>query len=59
MRQPDEIGGAEKQVPFLIISDCDVTYARVRVAGAKVVIEFEISDYGGKALSCSDPKGHV
>lgn len=59
MRQPDEIGGAETQAPYLIVSDCDVMYAKAKAAGAKIVIELESKDYGGKAFSCSDPEGHI
>lgn len=59
MRQPDEIGGAETQSPCLIVSDCDAMYAKVKAAGAKIVIDLETKDYGGKAFSCSDPEGHV
>jgi len=59
MRQPDEIGGAETQAPYLIVSDCDAMYAKAKAAGAKMVIDLETKDYGGKAFSCSDPEGHI
>jgi uncharacterized glyoxalase superfamily protein PhnB len=59
MKQPDEIGGAETQASYLVVSDCDAMYAKAKAAGAKMVIELESKDYGGKAFSCSDPEGHV
>lgn len=59
MRQPDEIGGAETQAPYLIVSDCDAMYAKAKAAGAKMVIDLETKDYGGKTFSCSDPEGHI
>ncbi len=59
MRQPDELGGAETQAPYLIVSDCDAMYAKAKAAGAKMVIDLETKDYGGKAFSCSDPEGHI
>ena len=59
MRQPDEIGGAETQAPYLVVSDVDAIYASAKRAGAKMVLDLEEKDYGGKAFSCSDPEGHV
>jgi uncharacterized glyoxalase superfamily protein PhnB len=59
LKQPDEIGGAETQTPYLVVSDIDAIYASAKAAGAKIVIDLEEKDYGGKAFSCSDPEGHV
>jgi uncharacterized glyoxalase superfamily protein PhnB len=59
LKQPDEIGGAETQAPYLVVSDIDAIYASARKAGATIVIELEEKDYGGKAFSCTDPEGHV
>jgi uncharacterized glyoxalase superfamily protein PhnB len=59
LKQPDEIGGAETQTPYLVVSDIDAIYARARIAGAKMVIDLEEKEHGGKAFSCSDPEGHV
>jgi uncharacterized glyoxalase superfamily protein PhnB len=58
-RQPDEIGGAETQAPYLVVSDIDGIYASAKFAGARMVTDLEEKDYGGKAFSCSDPEGHV
>ncbi len=57
--QPDEIGGAETQTPYLIVSDCDAIYATAKAAGAVMVDELEEKDYGGKGFSCRDPEGHL
>jgi uncharacterized glyoxalase superfamily protein PhnB len=59
LKQPDEIGGAETQTPYLVVSDIDGVYARAKAAGAKMLIDLEEKDYGGKAFSCSDPEGHI
>ena len=59
MKQPDEIGGVETQASYLIVTDCDAVYARAKAAGAKMLIDLEEKDYGGKAFSCSDPEGHI
>jgi uncharacterized glyoxalase superfamily protein PhnB len=59
LKQPDEIGGAETQAPYLVVSDIDAIYTSAKNAGAKIAIDLEEKDYGGKAFSCSDPEGHV
>jgi uncharacterized glyoxalase superfamily protein PhnB len=58
-KQPDEIGGAETQSVYLIVSDIDALYASAKSAGAKIVMELEAKDYGGKGFSCADPEGHL
>jgi uncharacterized glyoxalase superfamily protein PhnB len=59
VKQPDEIGGAETQSPYLVVSDIDAIYASAKIAGATMVIDLEEKGYGGKAFCCSDPEGHV
>jgi uncharacterized glyoxalase superfamily protein PhnB len=59
LKQPDEIGGAETQAPYLVVSDIDAIYASAKSAGAKMVIDLEEKGHSGKAFSCCDPEGHV
>jgi uncharacterized glyoxalase superfamily protein PhnB len=59
MKQPDEIAGAETQSPYLVVSDIDAIYARAKRAGAKMVMDLEEKEYGGKAFTCTDPEGHL
>jgi uncharacterized glyoxalase superfamily protein PhnB len=59
LKQPDEIGGAETQSPCLIVLDIDAIYARAKGAGAKMVMDLEEKEHGGKAFTCTDPEGHV
>lgn len=59
LKQPDEIGGAETQAPYLVVSDIDAIYASAKSAGAKMVMDLEEKEYGGKAFTCTDPEGHV
>jgi uncharacterized glyoxalase superfamily protein PhnB len=59
LKQPDEIGGAETHSPYLVVSDIDAIYARAKRAGAKVLMDLEEKEYGGKAFTCTDPEGHV
>ena len=59
MKQPDEIGGAETQTSYVIVSDADAVYARAKAAGAKIVLEIKDEDYGGRGFSCRDPEGRL
>jgi uncharacterized glyoxalase superfamily protein PhnB len=61
MAQPDEIGGRETTAPYIIIDDAAIEahYARAMQAGAKIVMELEEQDYGGRNYTCRDPEGHV
>ena len=59
MRQPDEIGGAETETAYVIVPDADALYARAKAAGAKIVLDIQDEDYGGRGFSCRDPEGHL
>jgi uncharacterized glyoxalase superfamily protein PhnB len=59
VKQSDEIGGAETQTPYLIVSDADAVYSRAKAAGATIVIDLKNEDYGGRGFSCRDPEGHL
>ncbi len=59
MKQPDEIGGAETQAPYLIVADADVIYTRAKAAGAEIAIEIKDEEYGGRGFSCRDLEGHL
>src|SRR6202012_2487491 len=58
-KQPDEIGGAETQAPYVITQDPDGHYARAKAAGAAIMIEIRDNDYGGRGYSCRDLEGHL
>ena len=59
IKQPDEIGGAETQSAYSIVSDADAIYARAKMAGAKIIVEIKDEDYGGRGFSCYDLEGHL
>lgn len=59
MKQPDEIGGAETQTAYVIVSDADALYSRAKAAGAKIVLEIKNEDYGGRGFSCRDLEGRL
>jgi uncharacterized glyoxalase superfamily protein PhnB len=59
MKQPDEIGGAETQTAYVIVSDADAVYARAKAAGARIVLDIKDEDYGGRGFSCRDIEDHL
>ena len=59
MKQPDEIGGAQTQSGYIVVTDADAVYARAKAAGARIAIEIKDEDYGGRGFSCFDPEGHL
>jgi uncharacterized glyoxalase superfamily protein PhnB len=59
MKQPDEIGGAETQTAYVIVSDADAVYARAKAADATIVLDIKDEDYGGRDFTCRDPEGHL
>ena len=59
MKQPDEIGGAETQSSYVIVSDADLVYARAKAANAEIVREIKDEEYGGRLFTCRDLEGHL
>ena len=47
------------QSTYVIVSDVDAHHARAVAAGAKVVMEPEDQDYGGRLYACRDPEGNL
>jgi uncharacterized glyoxalase superfamily protein PhnB len=59
MKQPDEIGGAETQSVYVIVSDADAVYTAAKAAGAEILLDIRDEDYGGRGFTCRDPEGHI
>ena len=59
VKTPRETGGIGTQSAYLVVGDADDHYARAMAAGARIVIEIQDEDYGGRGYSCLDPEGHV
>ena len=51
--------GAETHNVYVVVSDADAVYARVRSAGAEILREIRDEDYGGRGFVCRDVEGHV
>ena len=41
IKQPDEVGGAETQSAYVIVTDADAIYARAKAAEAEIVVDIE------------------
>jgi uncharacterized glyoxalase superfamily protein PhnB len=59
IKQPDEIGGAETQAAYIVVTDADAVHARAKSAGAEIVIAIKDEDYGGRGFTCRDLEGHI
>lgn len=59
MKQPDEVGGAETQSCYLLVSDADAHCARARSSGAEIILDIQDDDFGGRGYACRDPEGHI
>lgn len=59
VKPPSETGGIGTQSPYIIVADADKHYERAVAAGAKIAIDIEDQDHGGRAYSCRDPEGHL
>ena len=59
MKQPDEIGGAETQLTYVVVTDPDAHFAHAKRSGASVAIELGDYKEGGRGYACRDLEGHV
>ena len=59
MKLPAEVGGAETQCAYLIVSDADAVYANAKASSAEIVMDIKDEDYGGRGFSCRDLEGHL
>ena len=59
IKQPDEIGGCETQIPFVLVNDADAVYQRAKAAGAEILLDIKTEDYGSRGFTCRDLEGHI
>jgi len=59
MKLPDEIGGAETQTAYVIVSDADLVYRQAKASGAEILLDIKDEDYGGRGFTCRDLEGHI
>jgi uncharacterized glyoxalase superfamily protein PhnB len=60
--QPPKIDGRSAPsayAAYVIVTDADAVYAKVKAAGAKIAMEIRDEEYGGRDFSCYDPEGHL
>ncbi len=51
--------GTLTQSPYLVVSDIEGSYERVRAAGANITMELTAQHYGGSLFSVRDPEGQL
>jgi uncharacterized glyoxalase superfamily protein PhnB len=56
---PAKLGGATTQAAYIIVTDADGLYERVKAAGAEIARELNTTDYGSREFACRDPEGHL
>ena len=59
IKQPDELGDAQTQSAYLVVSNADAIYTKAIKAGARIAIDIKDEDYGGRGFSFFDPEGHL
>ena len=59
LKQPDEIGGVETRTEYLVVSDADAVYQRVKTAKWEILLDIRDQSYGGRDFTCRDPEGHI
>ena len=58
-KPPTATNGLVTQSAYIIVDDVDAHYRKALAAGAKIMMEPENQDYGGRLYSCRDPEGHL
>ena len=63
-RSPKVLGGANTQSLCIYVDDVEGHYAQAKAAGAKMVRELQLSDYGpehwaDRGYMAEDPEGHL
>jgi uncharacterized glyoxalase superfamily protein PhnB len=58
MAQPEQAGGAETQICYIVVDDPTAHRAKAVAAGAKIVLEID-EECSGRGYSCRDPEGHI
>ncbi len=59
MKQPDELGGAQTQTTYVVVTDAAAVYANAKAGGARIAMEIKDEDYGGRGFSCYDLEEHL
>jgi uncharacterized glyoxalase superfamily protein PhnB len=57
-KSPDELGGVETCILYIVVPDADAAYARAVAAGANVIRPLQDTPHGGREFGVKDPEGH-
>lgn len=59
MAQPQDQGGCETQVCYVLVADARAHQARAIAAGAEIVLDIDGGEGKGRGYSCRDLEGHI
>jgi uncharacterized glyoxalase superfamily protein PhnB len=59
IKTPNDLNGINTQTSYIIVEEIDVHYGRAIAAGARIVLDIQDEDYGGRGYSCLDPEGYL
>jgi uncharacterized glyoxalase superfamily protein PhnB len=58
-KSPDELGGVETCMLYIVVPDADAAHARAVAAGANVTTPPHDTPYGSRDFAVKDPEGHT
>lgn len=59
LQVPADPKGPVTQSPYIVVAEIDAHHATAKAAGARIVIEIEDQEHGGRAYSARDPEGQL
>ena len=59
MIDPTLTEGKCTQAPYLVVDNPDWYCDQAKRNGAKILIEIQDEEYGGRDFTCADPEGHI
>jgi uncharacterized glyoxalase superfamily protein PhnB len=57
-KSPDELGGVETCILYVVVPNADAAYARAVAAGANVIRPLQDTPHGSREFGVKDPEGH-
>ena len=56
---PADTNRPVNQSPYVVVAEIDAHYAKAKAAGARIVLDIEDQEHGGRAYSARDPEGQL
>ena len=58
-KPPNEMGGIETRIVYIVAADADAAHARAEAAGAEIIRPLHDTPYGSREFCVKDPEGHT